>query len=123
MVMDDRLTIAELEHRWEKVLSVTRAAVARHPDVYRELKSLATDIVEKPIDIKAYLPTAEKLAGLLRIMDPDRRGSLFCFFSDRIAPCSVWQVPLLRMECKDLLAHLKAFDAWRLKTSHLKLVK
>lgn len=121
--MDEQLTIAELEKRWEDALSATRVAVSRHPDVYRKLKSLASDIVQKPLDIKAYMPTTEKLTGLLRTLDPEGRGSIFSIFKDRISPCSIWQVPLLRMECKDLLAHLKAFDAWRQKTSHLKLIK
>lgn len=121
--MDEKLTIAELEKRWEEALAATRAAVSRYPNAYRKLKSLAVDIVEKPLDIKAYLPTAEKLTDLLDRMDPEGRGSIFCIFKDRIAPSSIWQVPLLRMECKDLLAHLKAFDTWRVKKSHLKVVK
>ncbi len=117
------MTIAELEKRWKNVLSVTRTAVVRHPGAYLELKSLAADIVESPIDITEYIPTAEKLAGLLKIMDPEGRGSIFYLFNDRIAPCSIQQVPLLRVECKDLLDHLRAFDAWQLKTRRLKLVK
>lgn len=34
--MDASLTIAELENRWELVLSATRIAVSRHPSVYRQ---------------------------------------------------------------------------------------
>ena len=121
--MNNRPTIAELEKRWAKVLALTQTAVIRHPGVYRQLKSLASDIACKPLDIKEYLPTVEKLAGLLKIMDPEGRGSIFYLFNDRIAPRSIWQVPLLRMECKDLLAHLKAFDEWRLRTRRLKVVQ
>ena len=120
--MNNRLTIAELEERWENVLALTKSAVAQNPGIYRQVKSLAGHIATEPIDIKEYLPTAEKLATLLRVMDPEGRGSIFCFFNDRIAPHSIWQVPLLRMECKDLLAHLKAFDQWRINTRHLKVV-
>ena len=119
----NELSIGELEKRWENVLSVTRTAVDRHPSVYRQLKSLAVDIVAKPIDISDYLATAQKLAGLLEIMDPEGRGSIFGHFSQRISPASIWQVSLLRMECKDLLAYLKAFDQWRMDTCHLSLVK
>jgi hypothetical protein len=120
--MDNQLTIAELEERWEKVLAHTKSAVARNPGIYRQVKSLAGDISTKPIDIKEYLPMAEKLAKLLSAMDPEGRGSIFYFFNDRIAPRSIWQVPLLRMECQDLLAHLKVFDQWRINTCHLKIV-
>ena len=119
----NELTIAELEKRWEDVLSVTRTAVDRHPSVYRQLKSLAVDIIVRPIDISDYLSTAQKLADLLKIMDPNGRGSIFGHFSQRISPVSIWQVSLLRMECKDLLAYLKAFDKWRIDTCHLSLVK
>jgi hypothetical protein len=121
--MNNPLTIRELKKRWENTLSATRMAVMRHPDHYRALKSLAVDIVENPLDIKAYIPTARRLAGLLNVMDPEGRQSIFSLFSRRIAPCSIWQVHMLRMECQDLLAHLKAFDEWRLKTTGLKLVK
>jgi hypothetical protein len=121
--MNDRLTLKELEKRWEIVLSLTRSAVARHPGVYRQLKSLAGDVIGKPLDIKEYLPTAERLADLLKVMDPEGGGSIFHFFRSRILPSSIWQVPLLRVECRDLLAHLEAFDQWRMQTSNLKVVK
>ena len=102
---------------------MTKIAVVRNPDVYRQLKSLAADIAANPLDIREYLPTAEKLCSLLKFMDPDGRGSIFCHFSDRIEPRSVWQVSLLRLECKDLLAHLKMFDKWRVDTCHLRIMK
>jgi hypothetical protein len=105
------------------VLTPTKGAVVRHPGVYRQLKTLAGDIVGKPLDIKEYLPTVERLAGLLRIMDPEDDGTIFHFFRSRISPSNIWQVPLLRVECRDLLAHLEAFDQWRVQTSNLKVVK
>ena len=121
--MNNQLTIAELEKRWQKTLALTKTAVVRQPGVYRQLKALAAEIATKPLDIREYLPTVEKLAGLLKIMDPEGGGSIFYLFNDRIAPRSIWQVPLLRMECKDLLAHLKVFDEWRINTCHLKIMK
>jgi hypothetical protein len=121
--MNERPTLRELEKRWENVLTLTKSAVVRHPGVYRQLKSLAGDIVGNPLDIKEYLPTAERLAGLLRIMDPDESGTIFHFFRSRISPSNIWQVPLLRVECQDLLAHLEAFDQWRVQSSNLKVVK
>jgi hypothetical protein len=84
---------------------------------------MAGKIVTHPLDIKDYLPTAEKLATLLKTLDPSGRGSIFHFFSDRVSPSCVWQISLLRMECRDLLAHLEAFDEWRLQSRKLKIVK
>lgn len=121
--MSENLTVAELNVRWEKALTATHTAVARHPDVYCELKSLAEGIIDNPLDIKEYLPTTEKLVDMLNTLDPGRQGSIFHHFNDRVLPSSIWHVPLLRMECTDLLAHLKVFDEWRLKTRRLELVK
>ena len=116
-------TLAELEKRWEQVLSETRTAVVRDPGVYRQLKTLAGHIIWEPLDISDYLPTAQKLAALLKTLDPDCRGSIFGYFSDRISPSSIWHVSLLRMECKDLLDHLKAFDDWRKSRCKIRRVK
>ena len=121
--MDDRLTVEELEQRWENALVMTHAAVMRHPNGYRELKLLADGIVTKPLDINEYLPISEKLVTLLEKMDPNGNGSIFHLFNDRIAPSSIWDVCWLRLECKDLLAHLSAFDQWRLKHCRLTIVK
>ena len=104
-------------------MTATRAAVKKNPDTYRQLKSLADEIIEKPLDIKEYMPTVKRMACLLNSMDPKGNGSIFYLFSDHFAPGDVWQVSLLRMECKDLLAHLNAFDCWRRKAHGLKVIK
>jgi len=121
--MDSRLTVNQLEARWEKALRATRNAVADHPRTYRELKAQATAIIDSPIDIQDYFPTVEKLTTRLRTLDPCGRGSIFGFFNDRIAPTSVWHVKMLRMECTDLLSHLNAFDKWRRDQHRLRMVK
>ncbi len=121
--MDDRLTVSELEKRWESTLKATEIAVSRHVDVYRRLKILANDIVTKPLDIKDYLPTVQKLIEFFNLLDSDGRKSIFYFFNHRISPSSIWHVKLLRLECRDLLAHLNAFDDWRRKIHGLKVVK
>ncbi|MBU4011178.1 MAG: hypothetical protein KJ882_10480 [Proteobacteria bacterium] len=121
--MEDNLTIEELEKRWEYVLMATQDSVNKHPGVYHKLKSLAADIVETPLDIKEYLPTAKMLVELLKILDPNEQGSIFNLFTDRVVPSSIWKVSLLRLECKDLLDHLKTFDNWRIETHHLRIIK
>lgn len=117
------LTVKELEARWDKALAATRAAVVKHPRTYRELKAQAARIVDNPIDINDYFPAVEKLVNRLETLDPCGNGSIFDIFSTRISPSNIWQVKMLRMECKDLLAHLSAFDKWRRNRHHLRMVK
>lgn len=121
--MDDRLTVSDLQQRWEHALNETKTAVSRHPTAYLELKTLAAEIVRTPLDIGEYLPTAKKLAALIHTLDPGGRGSIFFHFTDGIAPSSVWQVAQLRLACKDLLNHLDAFDRWRRDACRLRVLK
>jgi hypothetical protein len=120
--MKKDITVSELEKRWEKTLWETNKAVTGNPHFYKELKSLISDILTKPLDIQEYLPTVNHLAGLLTQLDPGGKGSIFHFFNDRIFPSSVWQVRTLRMECSDLLAHLREFETWRQKQRALRVV-
>ncbi|MDX2454807.1 hypothetical protein [Desulfosarcina sp.] len=117
------LTVKELEARWEKALAATRAAVTQHPRTYRDLKAQAAEIIENPIDINDYFPRVEKLVDQLKAMDPCGHGSIFDIFSAHISPSSIWHIKMLRMECRDLLSHLNAFDEWRRSQHHLRMVK
>jgi len=121
--MEPTLTVADLERRWRKALEATRRAAAAHPTTYRQLKRLAAAILTEPVDINAYFPTVEQLVDCLTTLDPCHHGSIFDLFCERIAPGNIWQVRNLRMECKDLLAHLDAFDRWRREKCHLRRVK
>lgn len=121
--MDSQLTVRELQVRWEKALAATRNAASMHPETYRDLKAQAAEIVENTIDINDYFPMVEKLLSRLKAMDPCGHGSIFDIFSARISPSDIWQVKMLRMECKDLLNHLSAFDEWRRNQHHLRMVK
>ena len=121
--MNNKLSVSELQKRWERVLNATGKAVADHPRAYGELKIIAAAIIDQPLDIKEFFPTIEKMSQLLHTMDAGRTGSIFHHFSDRFSPKSIWQVQLLRVECKDLLAHLHDFDQWRRKTHRLRVIK
>ncbi|MFO7965261.1 MAG: hypothetical protein R6U50_15160 [Desulfobacterales bacterium] len=120
--MNDNPTLSDLESRWKNALSATQSAVRRHPEVYSQIKSLAHRIITQPLDINDYFSTAQKLSHLLEAMDPDNKGSIFFYFNRRIRPSTVRQVPFLRMECRDLLAHLSEFDDWRRKSHRLKII-
>ena len=121
--MQPNLTVKDLESRWEKALEETRRAAATHPAIYRKLKAHAAEIVENPLDINDYFPTVEKLLNRLETLDPCRRGSIFDLFCERISPGNIWQVRTLRLECRDLLAHLDAFDRWKRERICLRRVK
>lgn len=121
--MDDQLTLSDLEAQWQNTLQATRLSTTKHPCTYRELKSLAAHVVNHTIDIDAYFPTVEKLLNHMQRLDPTGRGSIFHIFSQRIKPVNIWQVRLLRMECRDLLEHLSAFEQWRRQQHHLKRIK
>jgi hypothetical protein len=121
--MEEKLSVGDLRKRWEHALHATARAVSAHPKLYGELKSVAASIVDQPLDIKEYFPTAEKLTRLLHTLDPGGNGSIFDLFGSRFSPQNIWQVRLLRMECRDLLAHLQAFDQWRRESRHLRLVR
>ena len=121
--METQLTVADLEARWEAIMIATQHAAGEHPGAYRKLKSQAAAIVENIVDINEYFPTVEKLIERLNRLDSGGHGSLFDIFRTRIAPSSIWQVRMLRMECEDLLAYLADFDTWRRQKGHLRLVK
>ncbi len=121
--MNETLTIAELERRWEKTLAATEKAVSRHPEVYGEIKLLLGDIVTKPLDISEYPFTAETLGNLLKTMEDDTQKNIFHFFCDRILPSSITKLRLLRLECRDLQEQLETFDVWRRETHHLRILK
>ena len=121
--MKEQPTVSELESRWKDALCATRLAATQHPHTYRQLKTLAADVVNHSIDIDRYFPTVEKLLAHMQRLDPAGNGSIFQIFRDRIKPASIWQVRMLRVECKDLLDHLEAFDQWRRQTHHLRRIK
>ena len=121
--MVHRLTMSDLETRWNKALKATLKASTGHLRVYRELKILAAQVVADSVDIDDYFPTVEKLVSLLAVLDPDGQDSIFHIYKEHISPSSIWDVRTLRLECMDLLAHLDAFDSWRRDTHHIRLIK
>jgi len=121
--MSKTLSIADLEKRWENTLAATETVVVKNPDAYREIKMLIRNIVSKTLDIGDYLPTAERLHALLQTMDAETVESIFHFFGERVSPVSISNLKFFRFECMDLHEKLKAFDAWRLKSHHLEVIK
>lgn len=121
--MEPNLTVEELESRWKETLESTRRAAAANPAAYRRLRMRAAQVLENPVDINDYFPTVEQLIASLKILDPSGQGSIFDLFCKRISPDDIWQVRDLRLECRDLLTHLDAFDRWKRERVHLRRVK
>jgi len=116
-------TLDQLQARWQQALSTSACAVRHHPQAYRDLKALAATVAAEPLDIREYLPTARRLTGLLETLDTEGGGSIFHHFRSRVNPADIRQVGLLRVECRDLLAYLKALDRWRLEARGLRVLK
>jgi len=121
--MNESLSVMDLEKRWKESLTATEAAVVHHPEVYREIKSLVEKVITRTLDIGDYLPTAERLGSLLQKMDTATQNSIFHFFTEPVSPASIRNLKYFRFECMDLHEQLKAFDAWRLKSHRLVIVK
>jgi len=121
--MNETLSIVDLENRWEKSLMATEALVVQYPETYREIKSLVKEVVTRTLDIGDYLPTAERLVSLMQEMDAVTADSIFHFFREQFSPTSIGKLKLFRFECMDLYELMKAFDAWRLKSHHLEVIK
>ena len=121
--MNSRPTLTQLKSRWNRTLEATSSSVSDHPQAYRELKALLADTIGRQVDINDYFPTVERLIDHLNCLDPMGRESIFHHFRTRISPSSIWDVKLLRVECRDLMDHLKVFDEWRLERHHLKVIK
>lgn len=116
-------TQAQLHQRWEQALILTDKAVRRQPGAYRELKSMVLDILGGPLDIGDYVPTARKLVSLLDQLDPGFDGTIFSLSRESFEPTSVWHVKFLRLECSNLLEHLREFEGWRLERHRLKIIR
>jgi hypothetical protein len=56
-------------------------------------------------------------------MDENKQETIFSHFNERIRPSQIWQIDLLRVECRDLLDHLHTFDKWRREYHQLKIIK
>jgi hypothetical protein len=121
--MDECFTLEQLKARWGHALAMTLRAVARRPNAYRELRRLAEDVVCAPLDIGEYMPVAKRLVELMETLDPQGTGSIFHLFAPRMSPSSIWHMKLLRVECQDMLAHLREFEEWRLSKHRLRIVK
>ena len=119
----DPSKINALNRQWERMLLLTEDAVCRHPDCYRELKSLILKTVYAPLDIRDYIPTARKIVRLLNCLDPVGKGTIFQRFVDPLKPSDICHLKWMRMECIDLLDHLGVFEDWRKEQRCLRIVR
>lgn len=121
--MSTKPTVNALNKRWEQVLAATEAAVSEYPVIYRELKTLARDIAEGPMNVPDYQLTTDKFAQLLKALTPEGGGTIFGLYHDSLLPSAIQDLKLLRRECRDLLIYLGELDLRLMRNSGLRAVK
>ncbi len=124
--MDEQVTrnsIAQLNRQWENMLEDSDRAVTDHYSEYRRLKKLSRKIISQPVDIADYISTRDRLVELLTALDPFEKGTIFLHFRNRLSPGDIWLTRMLRVECTDLLAHLKVLDQWRMAKRSMRIIK
>ena len=116
-------SLEELERRRVRSLIVSEKAVAEHPDIYREIKKMALEVISTPIDIGDYYKTARKLSELLEKMAQTDANSLFYYFAKSIDPLKCGRAMYFRADCLDLWEQLKCIDGLRIRKQYIRLVQ
>jgi hypothetical protein len=106
--MNDRLSVAELQQRWERALAATSKAVCAHPELYGKIKSTSEKIVGEPLDISQYFPMVEKLTVSFAPWTP-AAAAFFIFSSVGFRPrrsgrsgCCAWSARTCWLTCRPL---------------------
>lgn len=116
-------TLEELKQRHARVLRCSETAVRAHPEAYRQLKGRIRTITTTTVDVDAYYRQAKNLAKLLDMLRRSGTGSIFDPFLDRIDPDRDGCARYLRMDCRELQAHLVDLDLWRADRRQIRCVK
>ena len=105
----------------EQSLVNTEKAICKHPDVYLEIKSIISQVINHPVDINEYYSTARRLAALLESMG---RNTVFDpYFIDNVDPRRNCQARYFRYICQDLNEQIKILNHWRKERSQLRVIK
>jgi len=116
-------TMDELKKRRSESLRISEKAINEHPAEYREIKSLVSDILSKPVDIGDYYKTARKLAGLLEKMVETGPGSIFYYYYKNIDPRQSGDAIYFRANCLDLYEQLKYVNELRIDRRNMRLIQ
>lgn len=116
-------TLEELKQRHARVLRCSEAAVQARPEAYRQLKRRIRTITTTTVDVDAYYRQAKTLAELLEMLSRPGKGSIFDPFLQRIDPDRDGCARYLRMDCRELQAHLADLDLWRADRRRIRCVK
>ena len=116
-------TIEELQKRRSESLRISEKAISEHPNEYREIKALVSEILSKPVDIGDYYKTAGKLAGLLEKMIKTETVSIFYYYYKTIDPRKSGQARYFRTNCLDLHEQLKHVNELRVDRRKMRLIQ
>lgn len=117
------LSLETLKERWDYSLLNADDAICRHPDAYRELKSLVCKVNNETIDIGKYLSLAKRIASILDVLADETTGSVLDYFRCGIDPKKNGTAIHFRFYCTDLQNLLNQIDSYRIFRRSLKLVK
>ncbi|MGB9499169.1 MAG: hypothetical protein ACKVE4_05335 [Dissulfuribacterales bacterium] len=116
-------TMEELKKRRSESLRISEKAISEHPNEYREIKTLVSEILSKPVDIGDYYKTARKLAGLLEKMIKTETVSIFYYYYKNIDPRKSGQARYFRANCLDLYEQLKYVNELRIDRRKMRLIQ
>ena len=116
-------TLEELKQRHILALCHSEAAVQAQPKVYRQLKSRIRAIICAAVDVDDYYRQAKAVAALLELLSQAGKGSIFDPFLHRIDPDRDGCARYLRMDCRELQAHLMDLDIQRADRRQIRCVK
>ena len=123
--MKDKMlpTMEELQKRRLESLRISEKAISEHPNEYREIKALVSEILSKSVDIGDYYKTAEKLAGLLKKLTGTETKSIFYYYYNNINPRKSGQARYFRANCLDLYEQLKHVNELRIDRRKMRLIQ
>lgn len=114
-------TTESLNTRWENTVFHSWQAICRHPGIYREIRWILCRVICDTIDIDAYYPIAERLAGLLEQMGPN---TIFHhYFLENVDPDKNCRARYFRHICLDLLNQMDYLCACHQDRHRLERIK
>lgn len=121
--MEPALTREILEHRWNRLLVCSEAAVHKHPEVFRGIKNHLNTVFSGPIDISQYYPFACKLTEMLKTLAQNNEETIFSYYIGHLDPRRNGDPRYFRAICLDLTQQIHEMERWRMQTHRLRRIK
>ncbi|WP_028323619.1 hypothetical protein [Desulfatirhabdium butyrativorans] len=121
--MEPALTRDILEHRWNRLLVCSEAAVRKHPEVLRDIKKHLDTVFSGPIDISQYYPFARKLTEMLNTLVQSHEETIFSYYIGHLDPGRHGDPRYFRAICLDLTQQIREMERWRMQRHRLRRIK